>query len=66
LEKLGRWILGTIGLAMIGLVFLVCAAALGWLTESETASNIAAVAGLVIIAALVGWGLRVQRRHRYR
>ncbi len=66
MEKLGRWILGTIGLAMIGLVFLVLAAAFGWLTESETASNIVAVAGLVIIAALVGWGLRVQRRHRYR
>ncbi len=51
---------------MIGLVFLVLAAAFGWLTESETASNIVAIVGLVVIATLVFWGLRVQRRHRYR
>jgi lipopolysaccharide export LptBFGC system permease protein LptF len=66
LEKFGGWILGTLGLAMIGLVFMVFAAAFGRLTESETASNVVAVVGLVVIAALVGWGLWAQRRRRYR
>jgi hypothetical protein len=50
----------------IAVVFGAFAAAFGWVTKSQTASNVMVVVGLVVIGVLVGWGLWVKRKHRGR